>query len=445
MGLPAQDSLRPNVPADPLNTRASAVDGAPGAVPGTRLLDGARRERPSRREPTGPHFTGPGARARAEARSGLYVHVPFCAARCTYCDFSSGPVSAAAMERYVLALEREIELRAAGARGHVFHSVFFGGGTPSALPARLFHRAWDALAGAFAIDPAAEITVEANPESARDDRLEAWAECGVNRLSMGAQSFVAEELKALGRIHAAERPHAAMARARSFGFRRLSIDLMYGFPGHTMERWRHTMREALSLDLEHLSVYCFIPEPGTSLGDAVESGELSLPDEDAQADAYAWLVEELAASGYARYETSNFCREDGEARHNLVYWLRRPYLGLGPSAHGLWGGRRYGNAYAFDDWAARLEGGDAPESSSEPETPESRARETVMLGLRLGRGLAPRDHDPDRWSVVVRRYGRAFEGAVAAGRLERAGDTLRIPDALGFLADDVIAWIEARA
>ena len=429
MGLPAPGPLQPDVPADPLSSGA----GFAAAVP--RPVSAARA----------PGVRAPGARARAQARTGLYVHVPFCAARCTYCDFSSGPVSAAAMEHYVGTLEREMALRAPDAAGHTFLSVFFGGGTPSALPAKLFRRVWTGLSGAFTIHPGAEITLEANPESARDDRLEAWADCGVNRLSMGAQSFVADELVALGRIHAADRPRLAMARARAFGFRRLSLDLMYGFPGHTLEHWRHTVGEALSLDLEHLSAYCFIPEDGTTLGDAVAAGAVSLPDEGTQADAYAWLGETLASHGYACYETSNFCRPDAEARHNLVYWLRRPYLGLGPSAHGLWNGRRYGNAYALRDWTARIERGDAPESSSEPGTRESEAREIVMLGLRLSHGVDPSDHDEAAWAGIERRYGAAFESAIAAGRLERDGGAVRVPASLRFLADDVIAWIEARA
>ncbi len=388
---------------------------------------------------------GPGARARREARLGLYVHVPFCAVRCSYCDFSSGAASRASIERYLGALELEIAARAPAARGLRFSSVFFGGGTPSALSARHFRRVWRALRAELEIAPHAEITLEANPESVREPLLEAWAEAGVNRLSMGAQSFVPEELEALGRIHRADRPRAAVALARAFGFRRLSLDLMFGFPGHTAARWRRTVGEALALELEHLSAYCFIPEPGTPLGNAVLRGERRLPSPAAQAAAYRTLGEWIAPEGYACYETSNFCRPDAEARHNLVYWLRRPYLALGPSAHGLIGGARYGNHYALERWAVSLEAGMLPEAERETETPESVAREIVMLGLRLARGIDARDYGAAAWRAVEARYGAGIARALREGRLEATPAGVRVPPRFRFVADDVIAWLEARA
>jgi oxygen-independent coproporphyrinogen-3 oxidase len=304
---------------------------------------------------------------------------------------------------------------------------------------------WRALSASYSIAGNAEITLEANPESVRPALLDAWAEAGVNRLSMGAQSFVPEELEALGRIHPAERPAEAFALARAHGFRRLSLDLMFGFPGHTMDRWRHTVESALALDPEHLSAYCFIPEAGTPLGNAVLSGARALPSSEEQAEGYEALARWIEPAGYAVYETSNFCRANAEARHNLVYWLRRPYVGLGPSAHGLVNGARYGNHYALDRWAAALETGASCEAEREPEGVESVALEVMMLGLRLAAGLDRRDHAPRVWSAVERRYGAAFDRAVAAGRLARTPHGVRIPREHAFLADDVIAWIEARA
>jgi oxygen-independent coproporphyrinogen-3 oxidase len=387
---------------------------------------------------------GPSAAARAEACLGLYVHVPFCAVRCTYCDFSSGALSAKALERYLSGMEREAARRAPHAAGVEFTSVFFGGGTPSALSARHFGRLWSALRSQFTIAPDAEITLEANPESMRPALLEAWAAAGVNRLSMGAQSFHPEELARLGRIHDADRPGAAFALARAHGFRRLSIDLMYGFPGHTSTRFAATIDRALALAPEHLSAYCFIPEAGTPLGDDVLRGAVTLPEAGEQADLFWSLCERLETEGFGIYETSNFCRPGAEARHNLVYWLRRDYLGLGPSAHGLWRGTRYGNHYAPERWAAALEA-DLPCDTVEAETERSRADEIVMLGLRLSTGLAAADHPPERWSEVARCYGRAFREALATGRLERTADGVRVAPAHRFLADDVIAWLMACA
>jgi oxygen-independent coproporphyrinogen-3 oxidase len=387
---------------------------------------------------------GPGVAARAEARLGLYVHVPFCAVRCTYCDFSSGSMSAAAVERYLRGIEIEAARRAPPAAAVAFTSVFFGGGTPSALSARHFARLWRALRSHFAIAAGAEITLEANPESVRPALLEAWAAAGVNRLSMGAQSFEPRELARLGRIHDAARPGSAFALARVHGFRRLSLDLMFGFPGHTPARFAATLERALALGPEHLSAYCFIPEAGTPLGDEVLRGAARLPDPEQQADLYASLGERLSREGFGPYETSNFCRPGAEARHNLVYWLRRDYLGLGPSAHGLWRGARYGNHYGMDRWAASLEA-DRPCDTVEPESARSRADEIVMLGLRLATGLAADDQPPAVWGEVMRRYGRAFRDALATGRLEPTVGGVRIAGRHRFLADDIIAWLMAAA
>ena len=396
------------------------------------------------RHPLSP-VVGPAGAARPQARAGLYVHVPFCATRCSYCDFSSGSLSAAAVERYLGGMEREVALRAPAVAKLEFSSVFFGGGTPSALSARHFGRLWRALSAAFTIAPGAEVTLEANPESVRPALLEAWREAGVNRLSMGAQSFVPAELERLGRLHAAERPAAAVAAARAHGFHRLSLDLMFGFPGHTEATWRHTLERALEIGTEHLSAYCFIPESGTPLGNAALAGTAPLPGPEEQADLYALLTDRLAAAGLGCYETSNFCRPGAEARHNLVYWLRRPYLGLGPSAHGLVNGVRYGNHYALERWAAELEHGRLPQSETEPECPQSAASECVMLALRLSTGLKFADYPRPLARAIECRYAGAFEHAVATGRLASAPGSLRIAAAHRFVGGDVIAWIEARA
>ncbi len=382
-------------------------------------------------------------RARDQARCGLYVHVPFCATRCTYCDFSSGRLSAAAVERYLAGIEREVELRAPGAAGLTFTSVFFGGGTPSALAPRHFERLWAAVSRCGTIERGAEITLEANPETVKPALLEAWAKAGVNRLSMGAQSFHADELAGLGRIHSADRPAEALELARAHGFRRLSLDLMFGFPGSTHERFSATVERALGTGLDHLSAYCFIPEAGTPMGDAALAGKAELPGAAAQAAMYRQLTRRAAAAGLHAYETSNFCRDGEEARHNLVYWLRRPYLALGPSAHGYLGGERYANHYSLPRWASALEQGAAPESEREADTPCSIAEEILMLGLRLGAGLRAADHAPDEWATFQAAYGDAIERALAVGRLERAGGFVRIPRRHRFVADDVIAWIAA--
>jgi putative oxygen-independent coproporphyrinogen III oxidase len=386
---------------------------------------------------------GPGDAARDAARAGLYVHVPFCTTRCTYCDFATDTFSRVRLERYLDGLDAEFARRAPDADGIRFTSVFFGGGTPSTLASRHFRRVWKGLRDHFTIDAGAEITLEANPETVRDPLLEAWADCGVNRLSMGVQSFDPAELRTLGRIHDALRPGEAVARARAHGFKRLSLDLMFGFPGHTGECWARTLDSALALEPEHLSAYCFIPERGTPLGNAVLDGRIPLPAPEAQADHYEQLHAAVEAFGYAAYETSNFCRPGGEARHNLVYWLCRPYLGLGPSAHGFAGGARYGNTRDLMPWADALSAGDPLEDEVERPNSATAALELLMLGLRLCSGVHERDYPASLWASVRERHGHALEAAVATGRLERTTAGWRIPRSLRFVADDVIAWIAA--
>jgi oxygen-independent coproporphyrinogen-3 oxidase len=333
-----------------------------------------------------------------------------------------------AVERYLAALEREAARRAPAADHVEFSSVFFGGGTPSALGTRHFERVMRAVRGHFRVARDAEITLEANPESVRDTLLEAWSAGGVNRLSMGAQSFDAIELEGLGRIHGPERPREAFALARHHGFRRLSLDLMFGFPGHRMDTWRATVESALALEPEHLSAYCFIPEAETPLGAAVLSGREAPVGGDQQADLYDALTERVAAA---------------ECRHNLVYWLRRDYLALGPSAHGLWRGVRYANQRELSAWAQRLEQGLACDDA-EPGSETSRLEEIVMLGLRLGTGVRREDH-PDDWASVMERFGAAVEWAARLGRLEGSASGFRIARRHRFVADDVIAWLLAAA
>lgn len=388
---------------------------------------------------------GPSREARAGAGPALYVHVPFCAAPCPYCHFSKDRLSRAGVERWLAALEREAARRAPAAAGERFRSVFFGGGSPSAIAPAHFSRAWRTLAAHFGLAPGAEVTLEANPESVGPAALEAWAAAGVNRLSMGVQSLVPEELSALGRLHDERRPAQAFALARAHGFRRLSLDLMFGFPGHTAGRWSRTLEGALALEPEHVSAYGFIPEEGTPLGDAVHRGAVAPVAPELEADLHAQADERLAAAGLAPYETSNWSRPGAECRHNLAYWLRRDHLALGPSAHALWRGVRSANARSLGDWAERLERGLDPEVEREPGTAESRADEIVLLGLRLAAGLDPADHAPAAARELEERYGAAFAAAEAQGRLERHAGGWRIPAHHRFVADDTIAWLGVRA
>ena len=314
---------------------------------------------------------------------GLYIHIPFCRAKCAYCDFYSLARSEERMDAYAAALTDAFRAAAPDAAGYTADTVYFGGGTPSLLGAPRLAALLEAVRRAFVVAPDAEITFEANPESARDtDALRLLRDAGFNRISLGMQSADDDELRAIGRIHSARDTAAAVDAARRAGFENLSLDLIYGLPAQTRARWRDNLAAATALAPEHLSCYGLKVEPGTPL--YMRRDSVVLPDDDAQADMYLDTVELLAAQGYAQYEISNFARPGYESRHNLKYWTLGEYLGFGPGAHSDFGGRRFGRARDLDAFLA----GKAVLSEDAAPSPQERAAERVMLGLRTVRGLS---------------------------------------------------------
>lgn len=313
---------------------------------------------------------------------GLYIHIPFCKAKCAYCDFYSLARSEERMDAYAAALCSTLRAAAPQAASYIVDTVYFGGGTPSLLGAKRLAALLETATGSFSVAPDAEITFEANPESARDaSALRALRGAGFNRISLGMQSADDGELRAIGRIHTAHETEEAVEAARGAGFDDLSLDLIYGLPAQTRERWRENLAAAMALSPEHLSCYGLKVEPGTPLYAHRENA--ALPDDDAQADMYLCAVETLAAHGWAQYEISNFARPGRESRHNLKYWTLGEYLGFGPGAHSDFMGRRFAIARDLDAFLA----GKTILSEDAAISPRERASERIMLGLRLARGL----------------------------------------------------------
>ena len=313
---------------------------------------------------------------------GLYIHIPFCRSKCAYCDFYSLARSESRMDDYVRALTASLRAAAPGAEGYAVDTLYFGGGTPSFLGAARLAALLETVTARYAVAPGAEITFEANPESARDaDALRTLRAAGFNRVSLGMQSADDAELRAVGRIHSAADTAAAVEAVRAAGFGNLSLDLIYGLPGQTRARWRGNLEAAAALAPEHLSCYGLKVEPGTPLWARRERA--ALPDDDAQADMYLDAVDFLAARGWAQYEISNFARPGFESRHNLKYWTLGEYLGFGPGAHSDFGGRRFAVERDLDAFLA----GTARRSEDAAVPPRERAAERVMLGLRTARGL----------------------------------------------------------
>lgn len=309
---------------------------------------------------------------------GIYIHVPFCKQKCVYCDFYSLPHREEQMDAYVSALRSQ--LAETDFSGYEADAVYFGGGTPSYLGPRRLTALLEAVSAACPVAPGAEVTFEANPDSAGDpDALSALRRAGFNRISLGMQSADDGELKAIGRIHTMAQVRSAVKAARRAGFDNLSLDLIYGLPGQDLPRWRENLAAAVELGPEHLSCYGLKAEPGTPLYARRET----LPGDEEQADMYLETVDLLEARGYRQYEISNFAKPGRESRHNLKYWTLGEYIGFGPGAHSDFRGVRYAWARDLEAFLRR----DRLLSEARRMSPQDRETEWLMLSLRLARGL----------------------------------------------------------
>ncbi len=312
----------------------------------------------------------------------LYIHLPFCARKCAYCDFVSFPGRTDQIPAYLDRLAREMEASIGKYGPLAADTVFLGGGTPSLLTGEQMKRLMADVRRFFAVAPEAEITSEANPGTVDAAKLRAFREAGVNRLSLGVQSFDDGLLGTLGRIHTAREAEDAVRMAAEAGFSNLSLDLMYALPGQRMVQWQATLDAALSLPIRHISCYSLIVEDGTPMKALVEANPGLLPDEDAAVSMQHEAARRLGQRGFSRYEISNYALPGFESRHNLVYWRRGDYLGLGCAAHSLMNGRRFSNTASLDNYLA----GEGP-GEIETLTERDVFEETVMLGLRTREGV----------------------------------------------------------
>jgi len=356
---------------------------------------------------------------------GVYLHIPFCRQRCSYCSFNTGPYHPAAMDRFHSALLDEIDLvgEAAWAGDVTIGTVFFGGGTPSLLEPIELETILDRLRKRFALDPGAEVTVECNPESLTRAKAEGYRLAGVNRLSLGVQSLDDELLVRLGRLHSSDDARRAFDAARSAGVDNVSLDLMYGLPGQDVARWESTVRGVLAWRPEHLSAYALTLDEGSRWAG---EGVAGLPGEETVTAQYWALARMAREAGYEHYEISNYARRGFRSRHNQVYWRAEEYLALGPGACGFLGDVRYGNVKPVERYCTALEAGGLPLGTHEVLTPAQRKAEKVILGLRLSDGV------PLAWLEDARSL---VETWASLGLLEVAGDRCRLTEA-GFLLSD---------
>jgi putative oxygen-independent coproporphyrinogen III oxidase len=354
---------------------------------------------------------------------GVYVHVPFCATRCGYCDFNTytaTELGGASRDSYPGQAAAEIRFarRVLGPAAGPAQTVFFGGGTPTLLPPGQLGTILDAIRAEFGLAPDAEVTAEANPETVDPASLARLREAGVTRLSLGMQSAAAHVLAVLERVHRPGRPADCVRWARAAGFEHVSLDLIYGTPGESDRDWQESVAAALAAGPDHISAYSLIVEDGTRLARQIARGELPAPDDDVAADRYLAADEQLAASGLHWYEVSNWAAAaPARCRHNLLYWTGGDWWGIGPGAHSHVGGTRWWNVRHPAAWAARLAAGHSPGAGREILTPDQQATEQIMLLSRLASGCPLRVLSPAGRAAAATAVsdGLADPAAHAAG------------------------------
>jgi oxygen-independent coproporphyrinogen-3 oxidase len=375
------------------------------------------------------------------SRAGVYIHIPFCRARCSYCDFATGTFEGALAERYVSALVEELRRFPLAASGDEADTIYFGGGTPSLLTAAQLARILEAVHEKFRITPDAEVTLELNPGTVTPEALRAFLSTGINRASFGAQTFDDRELSRLGRTHNAADVRRTLDDLCDAGFDNISFDLIAGLPEQTLAAWSRNMEEALALRPQHLSLYLLEVHEATPLAEQIKRGMWRAPDPDTAAEMYSLLVERTRAHGYEQYEISSFCLPGRESRHNMKYWTGAPYFGFGCSAHSYDGARRrWSNQRDTRAYVERIEAGESAVVETNLLDESDASAEAIFLGLRLmRRGVNLAEHRARFGEDVRAAHADDFRRFTEAGLIEFDGDTLRLTHSGALLSNEVFA------
>ncbi|MGA9755468.1 MAG: radical SAM family heme chaperone HemW, partial [Desulfobaccales bacterium] len=382
---------------------------------------------PCQRLGEGPHTKKP--LAPVPSQPGLYIHIPFCKTKCPYCDFYSINATSQIPD-FLVALDAEARLYRD--QFSAFDSLFLGGGTPSWLGEAHLADLMKNLRRHFPFAPDSEVTIEANPDDLTADKLALLQDLGINRLSLGVQSFDEAELIFLQRRHTARQTEAGIELIRAAGFTNLGLDLIYGLPGQRPDAWINTLKTALRFNPEHLSCYQLTVADATPLEQRVAAGQVLLPDEETQREFFLLTGQFLKAQGYLHYEVANFARgQEYRCRHNLKYWTHVPYLGLGPAAHSFQGGRRWWNVSSVEAYCASLKGGGVPVAGAESLTPAQLWLEALYLGFRTQAGVSLetiRAHP--QGEAIVAELTHAGLVRLEAGRVRATAQGLVVADGL---------------
>ena len=365
----------------------------------------------------------------------LYIHIPFCRKRCSYCSFVSYAGRLGDIAKYMQAVKYEISQRIDGRQ---LKSVYFGGGTPSLVPARYIKSLMESIRRYFPNSGKTEVSLEANPCTIDNTCLKALLNAGINRLSIGLQSLDDGELSTLGRLHNSQQALEAVKHARSAGFDNINLDLIYGIPGQTVSSWEQTLREAVNLSPEHLSLYGLSLEPGTLMMELIESGALPQLNPDLSADQYELAEEILEEEGYRHYEISNWAKPGYECRHNLVYWNRGEYIGAGTGASSYLGGRRYNNTSSLDKYLEEaLAGKTISIENDEIISPELASAEAAILSLRLDEGIDMEKYNRDYCTDILSVYNKQITELEGYGLIQNDGVYIKLTPRGRLLGNEV--------
>ncbi len=372
--------------------------------------------------------------------AGIYIHIPFCRSRCSYCDFATGLYESALAERYVASVVSEITSWREVDQPETVDTIYFGGGTPSLLSPAQLEALMQAVRTRFDVSPNAEVTMEMNPGTVTPEALRAFRILGINRASFGAQTFDDRELARLGRSHSSDDTRRTFSLLREDGFDNVSFDLIAGLPGQTLSAWERNLAEAFALSPEHLSFYLLEVHEGTPLAAHIKKGLQPPPDEDLAAEMYQVMLERAAEAGYEHYEISNLCLPGCESRHNTKYWTGAPYYGFGCSAHSFDGAsRRWANERDLSKYVAVVERNGSPLVEDRRLTEADRRAEAVFLGMRMMAGVRTNEFKELFGVDLGAVHADDLRNFQLAGLIEFDGDLLKLTRAGALLSNEVFA------
>lgn len=371
---------------------------------------------------------------------GVYIHIPFCHQICNYCDFNKFFFHNQPVDEYIESLGKEMALWANDLQKAEIETIFIGGGTPTSLSVDQLDRLLELITTYIPMEHVTEFSSEANPDELTLDKMQKMREFGVNRLSMGVQTFDQDLLKVLGRTHSNDHVYEVINHAKQTDFPSISIDLMYGLPNQTMDQWKASLQEAFRLKIPHISAYSLLVEPKTIFYNLLSKGKLSLPGEDLEAEMYGYLLEEMQSHGYIQYEISNFAYVGKESKHNLLYWNNDEYIGLGAGAHGYVNGKRYSNHGPIKKYMQTIDTGEQPLMMQKEVTNVEKMEEEMFLGLRKNEGVSLAKFE-ERYGLTLRDvYGKELDELLQRELLVLENNCVRLTSRGRFMGNEVFQY-----